>query len=111
MMRQVGHGRSAERERPLINPRLAQVDRDITTTEVRDPGRRQGRHMTVQELKRRVADGYDVDPSLVAEALLRRNGLAAIAGAIAGEPPLSDGARSRAGAGTPRAAGPRRAPR
>lgn len=87
------------------------VDKDITTTEVRDPGRRQGNHMTVQELKRRVADGYDVDPSLVAEALLRRNGLQAIASAIAGELPLNDGARSRAGAVPPRSAEPRRAPR
>jgi hypothetical protein len=66
--------------------------------------------MTVQELKRRVADGYDVDPSLVAEALLRRNGLAAIASAIAGEPPLSDDARSRAGAVRPRSGEPRRPP-
>lgn len=67
--------------------------------------------MTVQELKRRVADGYDVDPTLVAEALLRRHGLQAIASAIAGEPPLSDGARSRAGDGPPRSTGPRLTPR
>lgn len=67
--------------------------------------------MTVQELKRRVADGYDVDPSLVAEALLRRHGLQAIASAIVGAPPLSGGARSPEGAVTPRASEPRRAPR
>ena len=67
--------------------------------------------MTVQELKRRVADGYDVDPSLVAEALLRRHGLQAIASAIAGEPPLSDGARSRAGDAMHRAAERHQAPR
>lgn len=60
--------------------------------------------MTVQELKARVADGYDVDPRLVAEALLRRNGLQAIAGAIAGEP-LNDGARNRADAPAPRRGG------
>lgn len=71
------------------------VDQDVTKTEVRDPGRRQGRSMSVQEMKRRVADGYDVDPSLVAEALLRRNGLMAIASAIAGDVPLNDGGRSR----------------
>lgn len=111
MVRQGRHGHSAEREPRLVNAAAEPVDRDTTTTEVRDHGRRQGRHMTVQELKRRVADGYDVDPSLVAEALLRRNGLAAIASAIAGEPPLSDGARSRAGDAPLRAAEPRRAPR
>lgn len=63
--------------------------------------------MTVQELKRRVADGYDVDPRLVAEAMLRRNGLLAIANAIAGEPPLNDGARSRGATGSPPAGGHR----
>jgi hypothetical protein len=56
--------------------------------------------MSVVELKRRVADGYDVDPRLVAEAMLRRHGLQAIASAIAGEPPLSDGGRSRAANGS-----------
>lgn len=61
--------------------------------------------MSVQELKRRVADGYEVDPRLVAEALLRRNGLQAIAGAIAGQPPLNDGARSRAAGATHPAGG------
>lgn len=111
MLRRHRHGHSAEREPRLINRAPRRVDRDITTTEVRDPGRRQGNDMTVQELKRRVADGYDVDPSLVAEALLRRHGLQAIASAIAGEPPLSDGARSRAGAVTPRSDAPRRDPR
>lgn len=67
--------------------------------------------MSVQELKRRVADdGYDVDPRLVAEALLRRNGLDAIAGAIAGRPPLNDGARSRAAAVRSPQGGPGLAP-
>ena len=60
--------------------------------------------MSVQELKRRVADGYDVDPRLVAEALLRRNGLQAIAGAIAGDP-FIDGARTRGAAASPRSSG------
>ncbi len=66
--------------------------------------------MSVQEMKRRVADGYDVDPSLVAEALLRRNGLMAIASAIAGDLPLSDGGRSRPQGPSHHAAEPGMAP-
>ncbi|MBJ7520349.1 MAG: hypothetical protein JHC84_11690 [Solirubrobacteraceae bacterium] len=55
-------------------------------------------------------DGYDVDPRLVAEALLRRNGLDAIAGAIAGRPLLNDGGRSRAAGASSRRGGPGLAP-
>ena len=101
------HGRSAEGEPQTINRPPARVDRDSTTglgCGIPAEGRED---MSVQELKRRVADGYDVDPRLVAEAMLRRNGLMAVANAIAGEPPLSDGGRTRAADLPPRAGGPR----
>lgn len=64
--------------------------------------------MTVEEIKVCLADGYEVDTGLVAEALLRRNGLRAIADAIAGQGLVSADGRSRADrAGHPAGAGSR----